>query len=63
MEIVTARKEGCLTVPSAAVSGNTLRVLENGKPAERTVETGLTGGGVTEILSGLSPDDQVVLPD
>ena len=61
VEIVTARKEGCLTVPSAAVSGNTVRVLENGRPAERTVETGLTGGGVTEILSGLAPEDQVVL--
>ena len=63
VEIVTARKEGCLTVPSAAVTGNTLRVLENGKPVERTVETGLTGGGMTEILSGLEPEDQVVLSD
>lgn len=63
VEIVTARKEGCLTVPSPAVQGSTVQVLENGKPADRRVETGLTGGGVTEILSGLSPEDQVILPD
>ena len=62
VEIITARREGCMTVPASAVSGSTVQVLENGSPADRTVETGLTGGGVTEILSGLSPEDQVILP-
>ena len=62
VEIITARREGCMTVPASAVSGSTVQVLENGSPVERTVEVGLTGGGVTEILSGLSPEDQVILP-
>ena len=62
VEIITARREGCMTVPASAVSGSTVQVLENGSPVERTVETGLSGGGVTEILSGLSPEDQVILP-
>ena len=62
VEIITARREGCMTVPASAVSGSTVQVLENGSPADRTVETGLTGGGVTEILSGLSPEDQVIVP-
>ena len=62
VEIITARREGCMTVPASAVSGSTVQVLENGSPADRTVETGLTGSGVTEILSGLSPEDQVILP-
>ena len=63
VEIFTARSEGCMTVPSQAVSGHTVQVLRDGQPVTVEVETGLTGGGRTEILSGLSPDDQVILPD
>lgn len=62
VEIFVARSEGCMAVPSSAVSGNTVQVLRDGEPVTVEVETGLTGGGYTEILSGLSADDQVVLP-
>lgn len=62
VEIFTGRSEGCMAVPSSAVSGGTVQVLRDGQPVTVEVETGLTGGGYTEILSGLSPDDQVILP-
>ena len=62
VEIFTGRSEGCMAVPSSAVSGGTVQVLRDGQPVTVEVETGLTGGGYTEIISGLSPDDQVILP-
>ena len=62
VEILVSRSEGCMAVPSSAVSGSTVQVLRDGQPVTVEVETGLTGGGWTEILSGLSADDQVILP-
>ena len=62
VEILVSRSEGCMAVPSSAVSGSTVQVLREGQPVTVEVETGLTGGGWTEILSGLSADDQVILP-
>lgn len=60
--IVTERKEDCLRVPSRAVSGSTVQVLQNGKAVEVEVETGVSGGGYTEILQGLTAEDEVILP-
>ena len=63
VEISVGRSEGCMAVPSSAViGGTTVQVLRDGQPVYVKIETGLTGGGYTEILSGLSPDDQVILP-
>ena len=62
VSISVGRSEGCMAVPASAVSGGTVQVLRDGGPETVTVETGLTGGGYTEIRSGLSPDDQVILP-
>ncbi|WP_297211313.1 efflux RND transporter periplasmic adaptor subunit [uncultured Flavonifractor sp.] len=60
--ITTERKEDCLRVPSRAVSGGTVQVLRDGKAVEVPVETGLSGGGYTEILQGLTAEDAVILP-
>ena len=35
--------------------------MKDGKPEVRTVETGLTDGSFTEVTSGLSEGDSVVL--
>ena len=62
VSIVTERRENCLRIPTAAVNGNTVQVQNGGKTEERAVETGLSGGGYTEILSGLQEGDTVLLP-
>ena len=49
-------------MPSRAVSGNTVQVLRDGKTVEVEVETGISGGGYTEILQGLTQEDEVILP-
>ena len=60
--IITEQKEDCLRVPSRAVSGNTVQVLRDGKTVEVEVETGISGGGYTEILQGLTQEDEIILP-
>lgn len=60
--IVTEQKEDCLRIPSQAVSGGTVQVLRDGKVVEVDVETGISGGGYTEIIQGLTTEDNVVLP-
>lgn len=60
--IITEQKEECLRVPSQAISGGTVQVLRDGKAVEVEVETGISGGGYTEILQGLTTEDEVILP-
>ena len=62
VSIVTGARERCLRVPSEAVSGGVVQVQRDGKTEEVTVKTGISGGGYTEILEGLSEGDIVVLP-
>lgn len=62
VRIVSQRKEGCLRLPSAAVSGGAVQVLRDGKAVEAEVVTGISGGGYTEILSGVGVGDAVILP-
>ena len=63
VEILVAQSEDCMSVPSEAVTGGVVRVLRDGarEPMEVPVETGLSGDGVTEIRSGLSPEDWVIV--
>ena len=63
VEILVAQSEDCMSVPSEAVTGGVVRVLRDGarEPVEVPVETGLSGDGVTEIRSGLSPEDWVIV--
>ena len=60
--IITEQKEDCLRVPSQAVSGGAVQVLRDGKVVEVAVETGISGGGYTEITQGLTTEDEVLLP-
>jgi RND family efflux transporter MFP subunit len=61
-EVVIAQAQGVVTVPSRAVTGNSVTVKEGGKDVTRQVTTGLVGDSTTEIVSGLRPGDRVVLP-
>jgi multidrug efflux pump subunit AcrA (membrane-fusion protein) len=59
-DIVTAETSG-ITIPTQALTGTTVTVVQNGKQSARTVTTGLTGDSTTQIVSGLSAGDQVVV--
>lgn len=65
VQIEVARRTGVLVVPAEAVitadGKSTVRVVTEGGLDNRQVETGLSDGAVTEILSGLSEGDEVVI--
>jgi len=54
-----------VTVPNAAVTGSgslaTVTVLRNGKQTQQQVAVGLRGDSRTQIISGLSAGEQVVI--
>ncbi|WP_243288040.1 efflux RND transporter periplasmic adaptor subunit [Geothrix terrae] len=61
VEVIVARRDGVLRIPTAAIAeGGKVLVLEGGRLAERTVKTGLRNWQFTEVLSGLAAGDQVV---
>lgn len=62
VSILTEGKDNCLRVPVKAVDGDTVQVLRDGKAETVTVETGLVGSEYVEILSGITEEDQVILP-
>jgi len=55
-----------LFVPSDAVSaaedGSEVRIIQDGKPAARTVKTGERFGDFVEIVEGLTAGDRIVVP-
>ncbi|MDB4456456.1 hypothetical protein N9143_00270 [bacterium] len=68
VEVTTYRNEKALTVPSAAITEkdgkSTVEVkLADGKNESREITTGKTSDGSTEILSGLTIDQVVLVPE
>jgi multidrug efflux pump subunit AcrA (membrane-fusion protein) len=61
VRVTTAQATGVLRVPTTAVTGGTVTVRVGGRDEKRTVEVGLRGDQYTEIRSGLSEGEQVVL--
>jgi macrolide-specific efflux system membrane fusion protein len=63
--VSTGSKSNVLYVASAAVKTaggqSSVTVMQNGKPVVKTVQIGLVGDSGTEIKSGLSQGDQVVI--
>jgi hypothetical protein len=60
-DIVTSQVSG-IAVPSQALSGSTVTVEDkNGKRSTRQVQTGVVGDSTTQIVSGLSVGDTVVI--
>jgi multidrug efflux pump subunit AcrA (membrane-fusion protein) len=66
LSIVVAQVDGVLTIPTAAVrqdgANSVVDVVRDGKQVAVPVTVGLAGGGRSEISSGLSVGEQVVLP-
>jgi hypothetical protein len=65
VSIIYHQLTNVLTVPTAAVhssaGGSYVYVSSHGKKARRVVTTGLSGGGSTQIKSGLRAGEQVYL--
>jgi hypothetical protein len=59
-DIVTAQASG-VVVPNQALQGSTVTVVRNGKRSTQRVVAGIAGDSSTQILSGLSAGDQVVV--
>jgi hypothetical protein len=60
-DIVTDQVSG-IAVPSQALSGSTVTVVDkNGNRTTKRVQTGLVGDSTTQIVSGLSVGDTVVV--
>jgi multidrug efflux pump subunit AcrA (membrane-fusion protein) len=63
-EIITNLKQDIITVSNGAIKtsngGNYVQVLVNGKPENRTVETGIANDTDTEIISGVSVGDNII---
>ena len=66
VEIVTERITDAVLVPSAAVRGAgadaVVTVVEQGEQVDRPVTVGVTAAGRTQILSGLTSGEDVVVP-
>jgi hypothetical protein len=67
LAVTAATAKSVLTVPTSALhntaSTHTVDVLKNGQSVPTTVKIGASGNQVTEITSGLSKGDVVILAD
>jgi hypothetical protein len=64
LEVVIAQRKNVLLVPTSAVSGTSsvsyVRVMMNGKPAYRQVQTGMATSAYTQITGGLTAGEVVI---
>lgn len=66
-EVVVEQVKNAVSVPSEAItaagSGKTVTVEEDGKEVTKTVKTGLEGDETTEVISGLKAGQTLILPE
>lgn len=66
LRILTVEKQGVLLVPNRALKNvgtrKAVRIVAPGESRDVIVEIGVTDGNETEIISGVSEGDQVLLP-
>ncbi len=60
--VISSVKASALTVPSEALSGNAVFVIENGRAVRREVKTGIRGTRAVEILDGVAEGQRVIAP-
>jgi multidrug efflux pump subunit AcrA (membrane-fusion protein) len=58
--IVTQEAAGAVIVPNAAISNGKVSVMRNGSPVSVAVQTGISDGVNTQIVSGVQAGDVVV---
>ena len=60
--VITREKPNALLVPADAVQGSTVFVVEGGRARRRTVEIGIRGTRMIEVMSGVTEGERVVAP-
>jgi multidrug resistance efflux pump len=60
-EIITQRFASALLVPTQAINGSDVWVMVKDKPQRRAIKTGSSDARMTQVLSGLSLGDRVIL--
>jgi RND family efflux transporter MFP subunit len=60
--VVTREKPEALLIPSDAVQGMSVFVIEGQRVRKRTIELGIRGTRAVEVLSGLAANEQVASP-
>ncbi len=65
LNVIVAQHQNALAVPTRAIKTvnrqKMVTVVKNGQQVQTTVQTGLTSGSMTEIVSGLQEGDVVVM--
>jgi len=65
-KIILNQKSGVLSIPADAITERdnqkSVEVLKNGQPEKVVIETGISDGDYTEIISGITASDVVVMP-
>jgi len=63
--VIIETKDNVLSVPASAIQNTTgqttVNILKNGQPQEVSVVTGISSSAQTEIVSGLSEGETVVV--
>lgn len=62
VNIVIRVAKNALLIPSAAIEGNNVFVVEDGKAVRREIRTGIRGTNGFEVLSGLDAKARVISP-
>jgi membrane fusion protein (multidrug efflux system) len=62
VNVITRVSENVLLVPSVAIQGNDVFVVEGGRARRRTVEAGIRGINGIEVLSGLDEKAAIISP-
>ena len=60
--VVTREKADALLIPSDAVQGTSVFVIDGQRVRKRTIELGIRGTRAVEVLSGLAANEQVASP-
>lgn len=68
VDLTVAAKPHVLTVPSAAVHGQSsprpwVQIVRDGRAVRRDIVLGIRGDGTVEVASGLAEGDEVILPE
>lgn len=61
VNLIVSRRESTLLVPTRALKGNAVWVLQDGRVQRREVKKGVAGSERTEVVSGLAEGESVVL--